>query len=191
MNFSPRIKFLISHGLKGFLWLLILIVAYILFEELVMNKNPEIWIERFYSRPGIIYAIYIGSESFIGLFPPELFMLWALDKGGTFQYVVHVVLFGAVSFFLGYVNYLIVRLFLKKGILKNLRSKRFGETLSQLKKYGLFLIIVAAMTPVPWAATCLLVGWADYPQNKFLLYASSRLIRFGIYGFIVYQTNHF
>src|SRR5665647_677393 len=138
MKISPKMKFLLTNGFKGILWLVVLCVAYIMFEEYVMSKNPEVWIERFYSQPFLIYLIYFGSESFIGLFPPELFMLWALNKGGLIQYVLHVVIFAGVSFGLGYVNYLVGRYFFKKGILNSFRKRHFSQTWSQLRRYGLF-----------------------------------------------------
>jgi membrane protein YqaA with SNARE-associated domain len=191
MEISPRVKFLLSNGLKGLIWLAILLVGYFVFDKLVISKNPEIWIERFYSQSEIIYLIYIVSESFIGLFPPELFMIWAFNKGGVIQYVFHVAFFGSVSYLLGYINFLIGQFLYKHVIFRYFRKRYFQESWSQLRKYGLFLIIVAALTPVPWAAVCLLVGSANYPTKQFLIYALTRLLRFAIYGFVVYQTNQF
>jgi membrane protein YqaA with SNARE-associated domain len=191
MTLSPRIKFLISNGLKGLIWLAILLFAYIVFDKLVISKNPEVWIERFYSRPGIIYLIYIFSELFIGLFPPELFMLWALDKGDTLHYIINVGLFTVVSYGLGYLNFIIGQFLYKRVIFRYFRRRFFKESWDQLRKYGLFLIIVAALTPVPWAAVCMLVGSAGYPTKRFLFYALSRVLRFIVYGFIVYQTHQF
>lgn len=191
MKLSPRVKFLISNGLKGLVWLAILLVGYLIFDKLVISKNPEVWIERFYSRPEIIYLIYFASESFIGLFPPELFMLWALDKGDTLHYILNVGFFTVVSYGLGYLNFLIGQFLFKRILFRYFRRRFFKESWDQLRKYGLFLIIVAALTPVPWAAVCLLVGSAGYPTKRFLLYALSRVLRFIVYGFVVYQTHHF
>lgn len=191
MTLSPRVKFLISSGLKGLIWLAILLIAYFVFDKLVISKNPEVWLEHFYSRPGLIYLIYIASESFIGLFPPELFMIWAFNKGGTLQYILHVAFFAGVSYGLGYFNFLIGQFLYKRVIFRYFRKRFFQESWSQLRKYGLFLIIVAALTPVPWAAVCLLVGSANYPTKSFLLYALFRILRFVVYGFVVYQTHQF
>ncbi len=43
----------------------------------------------------------------------------------------------------------------------------------------------------PWSGTCLLVGSAGYPSDRFLKLALFRILRFAMYGFIVYQTHHF
>lgn len=191
MEVSPRIKFLISNGIKGIIWLAILIGGYILFDNLVVSKNPDVWLHRFYSQPGIIYLIYFTSELFLGLFPPELFMIWAFNKGDTFHYILNVGFFAVISYGLGYLNFLIGQYLYKRVIFRYFRKRFFKASWEQLRKYGLFLILVAAITPVPWAAVCLLVGSADYPAKKFLKYALARLLRFAIYGFIVYQSNQF
>lgn len=191
MEISHRVKFLISNGLKGLIWLAVLLVGYFIFDKLVISKNPELWLERFYSQPGIIYLIYFGSELFFGILPPELFMIWAYNKSDIPHYILNVGFFAAVSYALGYVNFLIGQFLYKRVIFRYFRKRFFRETWPHLKKYGLFLIIVAAMTPVPWAAVCLMVGSAGYPWKLFLLYALSRILRFVIYGYVVYQTHQF
>lgn len=191
MGFSPRVKFLISNGLKGLILLAVLLVGYFVFDKLVISKNPELWIEHFYSRPGLIYLIYIASESFIGLFPPELFMIWAFNKSDIPHYILNVGFFAVVSYALGYLNFVIGQFLYKRVIFRYFRKRFFRESWDQLRKYGLFLILVAAITPVPWAAVCLLVGSAGFPTKRFLIYALSRVLRFVVYGYVVYQTHQF
>lgn len=191
MEISPRVQFLIKNGLKGLIWLAVLLVAYFIFDKLVISKNPELWLEHFYSQPGLIYLIYIASESFIGLIPPELFMLWAFNKGDIPHYILNVGFFTAISYGLGYLNFLLGQFLYKRVIFRYFRKRFFQESWIQLRKYGLFLILVAALTPIPWAAVCLLVGSAGYPTRQFLIYALSRILRFIVYGFVVYQTHQF
>jgi hypothetical protein len=191
MTVSPRIKFLIKNGLKGIIWLAILLVGYYLFDYFIVSKNPDVWLHRFYSQPELIYLIYFGSELFFGLIPPELFMIWAFNKGDIPQYILNVTFFAAVSYALGYLNFLVGKFLYKRVIFRYFRKRFFTETWPQLRKYGLFLIIVAAITPIPWAAVCLLVGSAGYPTKSFLKYALFRILRFAVYGFIVYQSHQF
>lgn len=169
----------------------ILLGGYYLFEYYVVSKNPEVWLTRFYSQPALVYFIYIGSEFFFGIIPPELFMIWAFNKADIPHYILNVGFFAIVSYSLGYVNFLIGQFLYKRVIFRYFRKRFFQETWPQLRKYGLFLIIVAAVTPLPWSAVCLLVGSAGYPSKRFLLYALARILRFIVYGYIVYQTHQF
>ena len=191
MEFSPRIQFLIRNGLKGLIWMAILLIAYFVFDNLVISKDPEMWIERFYSQPGLIYLIYFASEFFFGILPPELFMIWAFNKSDIPHYILNVGFFAVVSYGLGYLNFIIGQFLYKRVIFRYFRKRFFRESWTQLRKYGLFLIVVAAITPVPWAAVCLLVGSAGFPTKRFLFYALSRIIRFAVYGYVVYQTHQF
>jgi hypothetical protein len=71
MKLSPRMQFLLKNGLRGLAWLAVILVAYYFFEKIVISKDPDAWVERFYARPLIIYMIYFGSEFFFGIIPPN------------------------------------------------------------------------------------------------------------------------
>ncbi|NQU55333.1 MAG: hypothetical protein HQ522_22685 [Bacteroidetes bacterium] len=189
MKLSPRIQFLIRNGLKGIAWLSVLLAAFFLFEEIVISKNPDVWVEKFYAKPQIIYLIYFISEFFFGILPPELFLIWAINKDTLAHYFLNLAFFATVSYAMGYLNFLIGGFFYKHITFHYFRKKFLKESWPLLKKYGLFLIIVAALTPVPWAAVSLLVGSAGYPTHKYLRYALFRFLRFAIYGYIIYQTH--
>ncbi len=185
---SPRVRFLLLNSLKGMLWLLLLLAVYFVVREFV-EKNPQSWIDHFYSKPLIIYLIYFVSEFLFGIIPPELFMIWALHKGSMLHYIFNLASFAAVSYLLGYSTFLIGQVFFKKDTFRKIKSKYFRNVWPQFRRYGLFLIIVAAITPVPWSATCLIVGAAGYPSKRFLLFALFRLLRFAVYGTIIFQTQ--
>ena len=189
MKLSSRMKFLLINGARGLAWMAVLLLAYIFLKKIVISNDFDAWIEPFYAQPIIIYLIYFGSEFFFGIIPPELFMIWAINKANITNYFVNVAFFAAVSYALGYITFLIGQFLYKRVSFRYFRL-RFMKNLSpQLRKYGLFLIIVAVLTPLPWSAICLLVGSAGYPALRFLRYALFRLVRFAIYGYIIFQTH--
>ena len=189
MKISTRLRFLIRNGAKGIAWFAVLILGYFLFEEIVISKNPDLWIERFYAQPKIIYLIYIASEFFFGLIPPELFMIWAINKADINHYVLNVAFFAIVSYTLGYATFLIGQFIRSRVTFRYIRIKFLKRQWPLLRKYGLFLIIVAALTPLPWSAISLLVGSAGYPSKKYLRYALFRLLRFAVYGYVIFQSH--
>ncbi|MCD6354034.1 MAG: hypothetical protein J7L95_00650, partial [Prolixibacteraceae bacterium] len=173
----------------GFIWLLVLLVFYFLFKKFIDFQNPDVWVEKFYATPGVVYLIYFVSEFFFGIIPPEFFMIWAFNKAGVGHYFLNVTFFAVVSYALGYLTFLIGQLLSKRNLFRYLRKKFLKQSVPLLQKYGLFLIIVAALTPVPWAAVSLLIGSAGYPSKKYLSYALFRFLRFAIYGYIIFQTH--
>jgi hypothetical protein len=189
MKLSSRIRFLLRNGLKGFAWLVVLIAAYFLFKEVVISRNPDAWIDKFYAQPEIIYLIYIASEFFFGIIPPELFMIWAINKADVAHYFLNLGFFAVVSYAMGYLTFLIGQFFYRRVTFRYFRRKFLKDSWPLLRKYGLFLIIVAALTPVPWSAVGLLVGSAGYPSKRYLKYALFRFVRFALYGYLIFQTH--
>jgi membrane protein DedA with SNARE-associated domain len=182
-------KFLLKNGVKGLAWLAVILLIYLFVENFFISHASDEWVERFYARPLVIYLIYFGSEFFFGIIPPEIFMIWALKKGGVLNYTTTIAIFAVVSYALGYVTFLIGQYLYKKIAFRYVRIRYLKQSWPQLKKYGIFLIIVAALTPLPWSAICLLVGSAGYPSGRFLRYALFRLLRYAVYGFIIFQTH--
>ncbi len=189
MTTSQKIRFLLSNLLKGIIWLAVLAGLYLLFVKYIFATNPEAWIDRFYSQPAWIYLIYLGSEFFFGLFPPEIFMLWAFNKGSLAHYWMNVAFFAAVSYGMGYLAFMAGKYLRKVVTLRYLQRRFLSKYWPLLRKYGAFLIIVAALTPLPWSAICLMVGSTNYLINRFLLIALSRIFRFGAYAFIIMQAH--
>ena len=191
MKLHKKLKFLFKNILKGLLWMGILVVMLLLFKEYIIDKNQDVWLERFYSRPLIVYAIYIGSEVFFGLFPPELFMLWAYYKTDTLDYLFNVLFFAGVSYAAGYLAFLIGRYLRRVVLFRYLGRKFFSKYWPLFRKYGSFLIITAALTPLPWSAISMLVGTTEYPMKRYFVFALFRILRFFIYGYIIFQTHQF
>jgi len=166
-----------------------ILALYFLFKEVVLSHAPDEWVEQFYARPGIIYLIYGLSEFFFGIIPPEFFMIWAINKADALHYLINLAFFAGVSYTMGYLNFLIGQFFYKNETFKYLKRKILKDSVAMVKKYGIFLIIVAALTPLPWSAVSLLVGSAGYPSKRYLKYALFRFLRFAVYGYIIYQTH--
>lgn len=186
---KAKIRFLLKNGLKGIVWLLIILIAYYFFKEFLISKAPDAWVEKIYAQPLLVYLVYCLSEFFFGIIPPEFFMIWAVNKDSSIVYFLHLALLAIISYGMGYITFLIGRNFYKHDFFKRFRNTFLKEQWPQLKRYGLFLIIVAALTPIPWAAASILVGSSGYPSKRYLKYALTRFIRFAVYGYIVYQTH--
>jgi membrane protein YqaA with SNARE-associated domain len=69
---------------------------------------------------------------------------------------------------------------------KKLNARYLVEYQPQLKRYGAFLVLVAAVTPIPYSATCMLAGSVNLPFRQFLLIGIARIVRFAAYGYLVW-----
>ncbi|HPE58262.1 MAG TPA: VTT domain-containing protein [Bacteroidales bacterium] len=181
--------FLRNFG-KGLLWLVILIVAFVLIRQNVDISFKE-KLEPFFENTSLILLIYSLSEILFGIFPPELFMLWALRTGNIVDYSLYILLFATISYIAGFIGYLFGA-YLQTTIYFRYARKRFlGKYHSLLQKYGVFLILVAALTPLPFSAISMLVGSLHYPMRRYLLWALSRFLRYAVYAIIIWEVGLF
>jgi membrane protein YqaA with SNARE-associated domain len=72
-----------------------------------------------------------------------------------------------------------------------LKRRVFGKYQVYLNKFGTFLIIVAALTPLPFSGIAMLVGSSRYPFKKYIVYSSFRFLRFVIYSYIIWEASIF
>ncbi|OEK00879.1 hypothetical protein BFP97_04855 [Roseivirga sp. 4D4] len=175
--------------IKGFIYLLVLIGLIIVFKSTF--KSQYDMIEHAVSDSYyLMFFIFLISEFFVGILPPELFMIWSSDDPWHY-YATAVTTMTMVSLFAGWLNY---RIGLKLGekeffmnfVKKRLRFKKYQQRYEQ---YGSGLIIVSALTPLPFALVSMLTGTLAYPQKKYLMFASFRIIRFVVYGIIVWNLH--
>ena len=185
---DERSSFLLKNLLTGFLILGLFIIAFILFKKFG-GVDYLVWLEPLYSRPPLVLLIYSLSEIFFGIITPEIFMAWGLSVGDNLTYASIITLLMLISYGAGWLNYWAGRTFRRVPIVRLFLLKRMKTYTSYLNRFGGFLLIVASTTPLPYAAICLLVGSVNFSHRKFLLYTLTRLLRFAVYGYIVWGAN--
>jgi membrane protein DedA with SNARE-associated domain len=189
IKISEKKRFVIKYVLQAFVSLMIIFGGVILFKELYFDHDPEYWIEKFYGNNLMIYLIYVASEILFGIFPPELFMIWSFNAGDKVSYILNTAFFAVVSVIAGHIAYW-GGFYLSKIFGKKIKRKYFvAQYLPVVKKYGGLLIVIAAFTPLPWATISLMMGVINYNYRKYTLIALSRILRFAIYGFIIFKTG--
>ncbi len=168
-------------------WFAVLILMFIAARE-YLNLNPA-WIEALYDKPVLIYTIFIFSEVVFGIIPPELFMIWSLHGGLTDYYVVNILFLSVLSYGAGILGYFIGSSCRALPFFHAFEEKYLIQYKSNLRRYGGFLVIAAALTPLPFSAVAMAVGVFKYPFKYYVYYSLTRFLRFGVYGFIVWQAN--
>ena len=185
---KERYKFLYQNLLKGLAWFAVLIVLYIVLKDRVTIR-PESWVGQVADNPIAVYSIFTASEIIIGIIPPEVFMAWAAQSGDLSTYVLEIVVFSLISYGAGVLGFWLGRLFNKAVLYRYARRRFFRQYEAFFRRFGGFLVFVAAVTPLPYSAICLLVGSAKYRFRYFLLISLSRFLRFGVYAYLLWQAG--
>ena len=185
---KDRINFLLRNLLKGLLWFAVLVTIYVLVKDRV-QIDPESWIGRVSDNYVAVYLIFLSSEVIFGIIPPEIFMAWAAETGDSTSYIINVTFFALISYGAGVLGYWIGR-FLNKAVLYRYARRRFFTQYEVFfRKFGGFLLFVAAITPLPFSAICMLVGSVKFNFRNFLLIILSRFLRFAIYPYLLWQAG--
>ena len=175
--------------IKGFIYLAVLIGLIILLKSLFSSQYEAIE-HALSDNYTIMSIVFLISEFFVGIIPPELFMAWMLDEP-WYYYVLGISIMTIASLFAGWLNYRLGMFISTKAFFMDLFKRRFklDKYKQRYEKYGSGIIIVAALTPLPFALISLLTGTLSYPQRKYLIFASFRIIRFVVYGIIIFNLG--
>lgn len=182
---ETRSGFLWKNLLRGLIWFAVIITAYILASEDLEVYQQEI--NDIGDRLSLLLGIFTVSEIVFGIIPPELFMLIWQSKGILSEYVINLTYLTLISYAAGVMGYYIGHFFSKTRAYQKISDRYLKQYDKQLKKFGLYIVLVGAVTPVPFSATCMLAGSVNLPIKDFLLICISRIVRFAAYGWMVWS----
>jgi membrane protein YqaA with SNARE-associated domain len=182
---ETRSSFLWKNLLRGLIWFAIIITAYILASEDIKVYQKEI--NEIGDRMPLLLGIFTVSEIVFGIIPPELFMLIWQSKGILSEYILNLGYLTMISYGAGIIGYYIGHFFSKTAIYQRISNRYLKQYDRQLKKFGIYIVLVGAVTPVPFSATCMLAGSVNLPIKNFLLVCISRILRFAVYGWMVWS----
>lgn len=185
-----RRRFLLRNLLRGFLWLAVIVAGY-----LYLRNNYDFSMERvlgpIYDRPTIVYLVFLASEVIFGIIPPEFFMIWSLKDELLSDYVYDIIGLSAISYVAGIIGFGIGAYLKNTRFYRIMKVRVFGKFEKHLNNYGGFLVIVAALTPLPFSGIAMLVGSVHYSFKKYMWFSLFRFLRFIVYGIVIWEANVF
>ncbi|MEQ9008844.1 MAG: hypothetical protein RLP12_13230, partial [Ekhidna sp.] len=162
-----RRRFLIRNLLRGFAWLAVIVIAFI-----YARKNYDFTLEAVlgpvYDRPTVVYFIFMASEVIFGIIPPEFFMIWSLRSELLANYINNIIALSAISYAAGIIGFGIGAYLKNTRFYRIMKYRVFGKFEKHLNNYGGFLVVVAALTPLPFSGIAMLVGSVHYSFKKYL-----------------------
>ena len=189
MNYrDERKRFLLRNLAKGLVWLLVIIVLFVIIKNYA-GKDFTNWLKPVYERPFLVFSIFTVSEVVFGIIPPEIFMIWGCRNNHIPEYILIVTMLTTLSYLAGIIGFYFGRYLNKTRIYKYLRANYLGRYEDKLRIFGVYLIVVAALTPLPFSGICMLVGAVGYPTKKFFYFSTFRILRFIVYSWTIWQAN--
>lgn len=187
-SLPDRRRFLLRNLGRGLLWLIVIVGGYF-YARNNLDFSLESLLGPVYESPKIIYLIFLGSEVIFGIIPPEFFMIWSLRAEILSRYIDNIIALSVISYIAGAIGFLIGQYLNRTAFFVVMKRRVFGKYIKHLNHYGGFLVIVAAITPLPFSGIAMLVGSVKYSFRKYLYFSLFRFARFLVYSMIIWEAN--
>ncbi len=176
--------FIKANVTKLILSITIILLSFYFFDTYILDiDSAAAWATRLLSPFGLI-SLFFFSEISIGFITPELLIVWADE---TLKPTWMLILLASLSYVAGILGYFLGQFWRTRAFVRNFILERYRETFIQLNRFGGLLIILAALTPLPYPIVSQLSGVNNYPFHKFALLTLARFLRFAIYGALLYK----
>ena len=169
---------------KAILPILLFIGALLAINEYVININHVlVSVTETFSPLGIL-IVFLASETFLGLVPPELFIAWA---GKSAMPMLYLSLLALASYLGGILSFWGGKAITKIPSVHNYLETRMSKHIKNTEKWGGFLIVVGALLPIPFSITSIAAGIINYKFRHYLLFGLLRFVRFYGYAIVIFK----
>ena len=170
--------------------LILLVYAFIIFLVFLIGKYLvdfngffNVFIERLSDQ--FVILLFFVSESFLGMIPVDLFVIWAQKFEHPMPYLA---LLGILSYAGGVISYGIGLWISSRPKIKLFTERRLKNYIGFIRKWGGAFIVIAALFPfTPFSLVVIAITMLEYPFRLFLLFALTRLVRFVLQGIFFFD----
>jgi membrane protein YqaA with SNARE-associated domain len=168
-----------------FFYAIFVVIIYFVGKYLLdYNKIFQYALDKLSDRTALI--VFFLSESFLGLVPVDLFVIWTLKFQSP---IIYLCILGILSYAGGIISYFIGLWISKRPGIRAYTEKRLQGYIQFTRKWGGAFIVIAALFPFsPFSMVTIAVTMLRYPFRLFLLYGTARLVRFVIQGVLFFNV---
>jgi membrane protein YqaA with SNARE-associated domain len=178
-----------QRGLYGYMWWsglkiiilwFLIMIPIILIAKYLIDFNPIFqYIFDHLSDPFILILFTI-SESFLGMIPPDLFIIWTTKFNSPFLFLT---ILGILSYLGGVLSYFIGYWLSTRPKIKAYSERVLDKYMILVNKWGGAFIIISALFPFsPFSMVVIAVSLFKYPFKLYLIFGISRIVRFLVQG---------
>ena len=181
----------IKRGVYGYMWWtslkIVLLYFAIVIPLVLIGKHLvdfNILFQFIFDKysDGFILILFLVSESFLGMIPPDLFMIWSTKFNSPF---IILAILGVLSYIGGSISYMIGYWLSKKPKIKAYSERALGRYILLVKKWGWAFLVISALFPFsPFSMVVIAVSLFKYPFKLYLLFGIARIVRFLVQGII-------
>ena len=178
-------SFIKSTAFKGAIVAIIFILLLLFVDSFIVDIGSLLTNLVETCSPLVILSVFLLSESFLGLLPPEIFIAWASKSSNSY---LNLFLLSSISYIGGIISYFIGnRLFLIPSVKDHIELK-IAKHIINLRKWGGIFVFLGAVSPIPHSIVSMACGLIKYNFKYYLLWSLFRFIRFLLYALVIFQV---
>ncbi len=174
------------YGYMGWAALKIILIYVIIFVPLLLIVKKYVdfnaiftFVTHSFSDPLVLITFFL-SESFLGMIPPDIFVIWTIKFHSPF---IILLLLGLLSYAGGIISYFIGSWLSNRKRIKEYSERALDKYIQMVRKWGGAFIIIAALFPFsPFSMVVIALSLLKYPFRYYLFFGLSRILRFIIQG---------
>lgn len=174
-----------KRGVYGYMWwtgLKILLLYALIMIPLVLIGKHFINVTALFNfftdnlSDPFIFIVFLLSESFLGMIPPDIFVIWSAKFNSPFLLLT---ILGILSYAGGIIAYFIGKWLSGRKRIKAYSERVLNKYITMVRKWGGAFIIIAAIFPFsPFSMVVIAVSLMKYPLSLYLIFGVSRILRF-------------
>jgi membrane protein YqaA with SNARE-associated domain len=178
-------RFIGKNALKLFAILAIFGVALYLLNKYVLDLDAITdYVTHAFSIPVVLTTFFL-SELTLGILSPELYIVWVESFSQPWLWVLFL---SIISYTGGLGAYFIGSKLYRLPKIHRWVDEKFAEQFKQIRRYGGVLVVLAALTPLPYPPICIVSGVVKFPFKSFALLTLVRFGRLFLYAAILFKV---
>jgi len=180
-----------KRGVYGYMWwtgLKILLIYAAIMIPLVLIGKRLINVTALFNfftdnlSDPFIFIVFLLSESFLGMIPPDIFVIWSAKFNAPFLLLS---ILGILSYAGGILSYFIGKWLSARKRIRAYSERVLNKYITLVRKWGGAFIIIAAIFPFsPFSLVVMAVSLMKYPLKLYLIFGLSRIVRFIAQGIV-------
>ena len=173
-------KFAQKYALRTLYSIIALIIVFVLAKEYLPESFTDV-LEPIAHDYTLMFSVFFISEAVLGLIPPDIFIMWASVESSPLLFISFLAILSYVG---GVISFLLGKFIGKRRFFERLVYSVRSQYEPLILRWGGLVIVLAALTPIPFSPISMLSGSLKFPFKKYVLYSLTRIIRVVVYGLV-------
>ncbi len=139
---------------------------------------------------GGLAVVFFVSETVVSPLPPDLILLIVASSDLSDAWEAPVAILALLSTLGGHLGWLLGWRLAEAGLVRRVLGRHHGRSLAVMQRYGVWAVVLAALTPLPWSVTSWTAGALRMPWRLYLLGSLTRFPRVVVYYVFIHAAYH-